>query len=109
MNLYPLPGTVSMYRGWSAESPSACRSLFTTVFSPCSKSTKVVPCHRCRCSSSRLNDLARLIDQNRKDLQRLALEADPIPELAQIAREMFEFKRTERNLGRWVRLAAHVK
>ena len=46
-------------------------------------------------------DLAWLLEQNREDLERLALEPDPIPEFAQIARELFEFKRTEQNLGRW--------
>ncbi len=54
-------------------------------------------------------DLARLLEQNREDLQRLALKPDPIPEFAQVAREVFEFKRTEQNLGRWVRLASHIK
>ena len=37
------------------------------------------------------------------------LKPDPIPEFAQIAGELFEFKRTEQNLGRRVRLTTHTK
>lgn len=54
IHLYPTPGTVSMYRGQSAESPRACLSLFIAAFTPCSKSTKVSPVQTCWRSSSRL-------------------------------------------------------
>jgi hypothetical protein len=54
-------------------------------------------------------DPAWLLKQDREDLERFALEPDPIPEFAQVSRELFEFKRPEQNLGRWGRLASHVR
>ena len=41
MNRYPRPGMVSMYRGFSAESPSNCLSRFIAALRLCSKSTNV--------------------------------------------------------------------
>ena len=54
MNRYPRRGSVSMYFGASAESPSASRSRLMAAFRPCSKSTNVFAGHNRSRRSSRV-------------------------------------------------------
>ena len=54
MNRYPRRGTVSMKRGFSAESPKAIRSFRIAVFRPSSNPTYVSAGHNRACNCSRV-------------------------------------------------------
>jgi hypothetical protein len=74
-----------MNRGVSAESPSVSRSRFTAAFRPCWKSTKVSSGQSCFRSSSRVTTWPGSLQQHREDLERLRLQAQTHPCLAQLA------------------------
>ena len=69
-----------MNAGVSAESPSACRSFFTAVLSPCSKSTNVSDFHSRSRRASRATISPGRSTSAAKYLRRLILQvnADPL-------------------------------
>ena len=92
---YPRLGTVSIYRGFSASSPSASRSLRTATRRPLSKSTKVFSSQMRFWICSRLTTwpaFSRRITSRRNGC---SCRLDPAPVLQEFTRYGVRFEGTE--------------